>query len=70
MDGHTDFRHPGNSAERYSLAGEDLAAAVGLAQLIPGRRMREAGPAATADAILLTDILASGLQHLGADRTG
>ena len=30
IDGHTDFRHPGNSAECYSLAGEDLAAAVGL----------------------------------------
>lgn len=30
LDGHTDFRHPGNSAECASLAGEDLAAAVGL----------------------------------------
>jgi arginase len=30
LDGHTDFRHPGNSAECHSLAGEDLAAAVGL----------------------------------------
>jgi arginase len=32
VDGHTDFRHPGNSAESQcaSLAGEDLAAAVGL----------------------------------------
>lgn len=30
IDGHTDFRHPGNSAEVASLAGEDLAAAVGL----------------------------------------
>jgi arginase len=30
IDGHTDFRHPGNSAECASLAGEDLAAAVGL----------------------------------------
>jgi len=30
LDGHTDFRHPGNSAECFSLAGEDLAAAVGL----------------------------------------
>ncbi len=29
-DGHTDFRHPGNSAECASLAGEDLAAAIGL----------------------------------------
>ena len=29
LDGHTDFRHPGNSAECASLAGEDLAAAVG-----------------------------------------
>jgi len=30
LDGHTDFRHPGNSAECLSLAGEDLAVAVGL----------------------------------------
>ena len=30
VDGHTDFRHPGNSANCASLAGEDLAAAVGL----------------------------------------
>jgi arginase len=30
LDGHTDFRHPGNSGECFSLAGEDLAAAVGL----------------------------------------
>ena len=30
IDGHTDFRHPGNSDECASLAGEDLAAAVGL----------------------------------------
>jgi arginase len=30
VDGHTDFRHPGNSDECASLAGEDLAAAVGL----------------------------------------
>jgi arginase len=30
LDGHTDFRHPGNSAQCASLAGEDLAAAVGL----------------------------------------
>lgn len=30
VDGHTDFRHPGNSAECGSVAGEDLAAAVGL----------------------------------------
>jgi len=30
VDGHTDFRHPGNSADCASLAGEDLAAAVGL----------------------------------------
>ena len=29
LDGHTDFRHPGNSAVCASLAGEDLAAAVG-----------------------------------------
>jgi arginase len=29
LDGHTDFRHPGNSAACASLAGEDLAAAVG-----------------------------------------
>jgi len=30
LDGHTDFRHPGNSRACRSLAGEDLAAAVGL----------------------------------------
>lgn len=30
LDGHTDFRNPGNSDECASLAGEDLAAAVGL----------------------------------------
>lgn len=30
VDGHTDFRHPGNSDECASVAGEDLAAAVGL----------------------------------------
>lgn len=30
LDGHTDFRHPGNSDACGSLAGEDLAAAVGL----------------------------------------
>ena len=30
IDGHTDFRHPGNSDAVASLAGEDLAAAVGL----------------------------------------
>jgi len=30
VDGHTDFRHPGNSAVCASVAGEDLAAAVGL----------------------------------------
>jgi arginase len=29
LDGHTDFRHPGNSTRCASLAGEDLAAAVG-----------------------------------------
>ncbi|MDN3352319.1 arginase family protein [Actinomadura sp. DC4] len=29
LDGHTDFRHPGNSELCASLAGEDLAAAVG-----------------------------------------
>jgi arginase len=29
IDGHTDFRHPGNSAACGSLAGEDLAAAIG-----------------------------------------
>jgi arginase len=29
LDGHTDFRHPGNSEACASLAGEDLAAAVG-----------------------------------------
>jgi arginase len=30
LDGHTDFRHPGNSDACLSVAGEDLAAAVGL----------------------------------------
>ena len=30
IDGHSDFRHPGNSDECASLAGEDLAAAAGL----------------------------------------
>ncbi|MEU8310420.1 arginase family protein, partial [Actinomadura sp. NPDC048955] len=30
IDGHTDFRHPGNSDRCASVAGEDLAAAVGL----------------------------------------
>lgn len=30
VDGHTDFRSPGNSDECASMAGEDLAAAVGL----------------------------------------
>lgn len=29
VDGHTDFRHPGNSASIGALAGEDLAAAIG-----------------------------------------
>jgi len=29
IDGHSDFRHPGNSSHCASLAGEDLAAAVG-----------------------------------------
>lgn len=29
LDGHTDFRHPGNSGDCASVAGEDLAAAVG-----------------------------------------
>lgn len=30
IDGHTDFRHPGNSRLCASVAGEDLAASVGL----------------------------------------
>ena len=30
LDGHTDFRHPGNDPHCHSLAGEDLAAAIGL----------------------------------------
>jgi arginase len=30
IDGHTDFRHPGNSDDCASVAGEDLAAAIGL----------------------------------------
>jgi arginase len=30
VDGHTDFRHPGNSDAWGSVAGEDLAAAIGL----------------------------------------
>jgi arginase len=42
VDGHTDFRHPGNSTTCASLAGEDLAAAVGLhwpeVSLLGGRR--------------------------------
>lgn len=41
IDGHTDFRHPGNSDDCASLAGEDLAAAVGLhwpAVALPGGR--------------------------------
>jgi arginase len=93
LDGHTDFRHPGNSTECFSLAGEDLAAAVGLhwpavadldgarpyfrpddavhvgcrdddeylseagdviAQVVPASRVRQAGPAAIADAVLAT----------------
>ncbi len=93
LDGHTDFRHPGNSADCFSLAGEDLAAAVGLhwpaiadldggspyfrpddtvhagcrdddehlaeasdiiAQVIPASRVRHAGAAATAAAVLAT----------------
>ncbi len=93
MDGHTDFRHPGNSTDCASLAGEDLAAAVGLhwpaisaaggaaphfrpadtvhagcrdddeglaeasavlGQVIPARRIRQDGAAATAEAVLAT----------------
>jgi arginase len=30
LDGHTDFRHPGNDPDCGAVAGEDLAAAVGL----------------------------------------
>lgn len=30
LDGHTDFRHPGNAPQPANLAGEDLACAVGL----------------------------------------
>lgn len=30
VDGHTDFRHPGNSDDCASVAGEDLAASVGM----------------------------------------
>lgn len=30
VDGHTDFRHPGNSPVSASVAGEDLAAAIGM----------------------------------------
>ena len=30
IDGHTDFRHPGNSSKCTSLAGEDLAAVIGF----------------------------------------
>ena len=30
IDSHTDFRHPGNSSKCVSLAGEDLAAVLGL----------------------------------------
>lgn len=29
LDGHTDFRHPGNTPDCFALGGEDLAAAVG-----------------------------------------
>jgi arginase len=93
LDGHTDFRHPGNSTDCASLAGEDLAAAVGLhwpaisaaggagphfrpadtvhvgcrdddeglaeasavlGQVIPARRIRQDGAAATAEAVLAT----------------
>jgi arginase len=93
LDGHTDFRHPGNSTDCASLAGEDLAAAVGLhwpaisaaggaaphfrpadtvhagcrdddgglaeakavlGQVIPARRIRQDGAAATAEAMLAT----------------
>jgi arginase len=93
LDGHTDFRHPGNSTGCASLAGEDLAAAVGLhwpaisaaggaaphfrpadtvhagcrdddeglaeasavlGQVIPARRIRQDGAAATAEAVLAT----------------
>jgi arginase len=93
LDGHTDFRHPGNSTDCASLAGEDLAAAVGLhwpaisaaggaaphfrpadtvhagcrdddeglaeagavlGQVIPARRIRQDGAAATAAAVLAT----------------
>jgi arginase len=93
LDGHTDFRNPGNSAECFSLAGEDLAVAVGLhwpavadldgarpyfrpddavhvgcrddddhraeagdviAQVIPASRVRQAGTAASAEAVLAT----------------
>lgn len=42
VDGHTDFRHPGNSDACASLAGEDLAAAVGTDDLNwPGSRPSE-----------------------------
>ena len=93
LDGHTDFRHPGNSTDCASLAGEDLAASVGLhwpaisaaggaaphfgpadtvhagcrdddeglaeasavlGQVIPARRIRQDGAAATAEAVLAT----------------
>ena len=37
LDGHTDFRHPGNSDACASVAGEDLAAAVGPALGVPVR---------------------------------
>ncbi|MCE0508897.1 arginase family protein [Microbacterium sp. KKR3/1] len=30
VDGHTDFRHPGNNSVSASVAGEDLAAAIGM----------------------------------------
>src|SRR6266568_3515332 len=44
VDGHTDFRHPGNSAQCASLAGEDLAAAVGLHGLVvPASQVRRDG---------------------------
>lgn len=43
VDGHTDFRHPGNSEECASVAGEDLAAAVGLHWPVLSN-MNNAGP--------------------------
>jgi hypothetical protein len=68
LDGHTDFRHPGNSAACANLAGVDLAAVVGLH--CPAIAVTVFDPDLDPDgkyARLLSSILAEGLRHLGAD---